>query len=102
MLLREQEGTWAKVGLLRRLLEEVPPERAQWVLFAQPDALIDDIAFTFPFDNYQDKDLVVLGNATRLAAGDPGGDMIFEIPTTSSIGPHNVVQFRQQWSCYSL
>lgn len=68
-----QEGSWAKVGLVRRLLEEVPPARAQWLLFAQPDALIDDVAFAFPFDNYQDKDLVALGNATRLAAGDPGG-----------------------------
>ena len=68
-----QEGSWAKVGLVRRLLEEVPPARAQWLLFMQPDALIDDVAYSLPFDNYQDKDLVALGNATRLAAGDPGG-----------------------------
>ena len=66
-----QEGTWNKVGLMRQLLEEVPPERAQWLLFMQPDVVIDDIAFIFPFDNYLDKDVVLLGNVTRLRSGEP-------------------------------
>ena len=58
---------------MRQLLEEVPPERAQWLLWMQPDAVIDDIAFSFPFDNYQDKDFILLGNATKLRAGNAQG-----------------------------
>jgi hypothetical protein len=72
-LLPAQEGAWNKVGLMRQLLADVPPERAQWLLWAQPDAIIDDIAFSFPFDNYQDKDLILLGNGTRLRTGNAQG-----------------------------
>jgi hypothetical protein len=31
----EQEGTWNKVGMLRKLLEDTPPRRAEWILFMQ-------------------------------------------------------------------
>ncbi len=34
-VLAEQEGTWNKVGMLRKLLEETPPRRAEWILFMQ-------------------------------------------------------------------
>ena len=35
----------------------------------QPDAIIDDTSFAFPFDSYRDKDFVALGNATALRNG---------------------------------
>lgn len=36
-----------------KVLDETPPEQAEWVLFMQPDTVIDDVAFTFPFEFYQ-------------------------------------------------
>lgn len=36
----------------------------------QPDAIIDDISFTFPFESYRDKDFILLGNATQLRNGE--------------------------------
>jgi hypothetical protein len=34
------------------------------------DALIDDVGFTFPFDSYADKDLILVGDAASVLAGD--------------------------------
>jgi hypothetical protein len=65
-----QVGTWNKVGMLRKLLQETPPQRAEWILFMQPDSFIDDISFTFPFESYRDKDLILIGNATQLRNGE--------------------------------
>ena len=36
-----------------KVLDETPPEQAEWILFMQPDTVIDDVAFTFPFEFYQ-------------------------------------------------
>lgn len=36
---------------------------------SQPDAIIDDTSFTFPFESYRDKDFILLGNATQLRKG---------------------------------
>lgn len=60
--------------MLRKLLEDTPPQRAEWILFVQPDSFIDDISFAFPFDSYRGKDLILLGNATQLRQGDFRGN----------------------------
>ncbi len=36
-----------------KVLDETPAEQAEWILFLQPDTVIDDVAFTFPFEFYQ-------------------------------------------------
>lgn len=42
-----------------------------WLVLSclQPDAIIDDTSFTFPFESYRDKDFILLGNATQLRKG---------------------------------
>ena len=52
-----------------KVLAEMPPERAPWILYMQPDTIIDDIAFTFPFEMYQGKDWVSVGSAESLLQG---------------------------------
>lgn len=60
---------WNKVALLQKVLKETPPERAPWILYMQPDTIIDDIAFTFPFEMYQDKHWVSVGEAQSVLNG---------------------------------
>ncbi|CAL8464438.1 g3973 [Coccomyxa elongata] len=61
--------TWNKVALLQKVLKETPPESAPWILYMQPDTIIDDIAFTFPFEMYQGKDWVSVGDANSAKQG---------------------------------
>ena len=49
-----------------KVLDETPAEQAEWILFLQPDTVIDDVAFTFPFEFYQAR-----GPAPRRAADRP-------------------------------
>ena len=65
---------WNKVALLQKVLKETPPERAPWILYMQPDTIIDDIAFTFPFEMYQDKHWVSVGNAESVLNGWASGE----------------------------
>ena len=60
---------WNKVALLQKVLRETPPERAPWILYMQPDTIIDDIAFTFPFEMYQDKHWISVGEAQSVLNG---------------------------------
>ncbi len=60
---------WNKVALLQKVLRETPPERAPWILYIQPDTIVDDIAFTFPFEMYQDKHWVSVGKAESVLNG---------------------------------
>ena len=48
-----QAWAWDKVAQMVKLLDETPPEQAEWILFMQPDTVIDDVGFTFPFEFYQ-------------------------------------------------
>ena len=48
-----QAWAWDKVAQMVKVLDETPPEQAEWILFMQPDTVIDDVAFTFPFEFYQ-------------------------------------------------
>ena len=64
-----QEGTWNKVGMLRKIMEDTPPERAEWIVYMQPETFFDDTTFAIPFDSYRDKDLVLIGNQTALRDG---------------------------------
>lgn len=76
-----QIWTWNKVALLQKVLKETPPERAPWILYMQPDTIIDDIAFTFPFEMYQGKDWVSVGDANSAKQGWASG----EEPTTEAL-----------------
>jgi len=48
-----QAWAWDKVAQMVKVLDETPAEQAEWILFLQPDTVIDDVAFTFPFEFYQ-------------------------------------------------
>ena len=69
-----QEGTWNKVGMLRKILEDTPRERAEWIVYMQPETFFDDTTFSIPFDSYRDKDLVLIGNETALRNGQMRGE----------------------------
>ncbi|KAK9903381.1 hypothetical protein WJX75_004474 [Coccomyxa subellipsoidea] len=62
-------AAWNKVALLQKVLKETPPERAPWILYMKPDTIIDDIAFTFPFEMYQGKDWVSVGDPNSAKQG---------------------------------
>ena len=84
-------GQWNKVAALSRMLQETPmrrnshrhseenregareeeEEEDSWILYQFFDAMIDDVGFTFPFESYAGKDLIVVGDAAKVAAGDP-------------------------------
>ncbi len=74
-----QIWTWNKVALLQKVLKETPPESAPWILYMQPDTIIDDIAFTFPFEMYQGKDWVSVGDANSAKQGWASGEALFGI-----------------------
>ena len=63
-------GPMNKLGALARLLSEVPPDEAGWLLYLGFDLMIDDISFTFPFESYAGKDLVLVGDKAKVLAGD--------------------------------
>lgn len=80
-------GQWNKVAVLSRMLQETPmrrnlhrqnhgerqeeeEEEDSWILYQFFDAMIDDVGFTFPFESYAGKDLIVVGDAAKVAAGD--------------------------------
>ena len=71
-----QEGTWNKVGMMRKILEDTPPERAEWIVHMQPETFFDDTTFSIPFDSYRDKDLILIGNQTALRSGQMRGESL--------------------------
>lgn len=69
-----QEGTWNKVGMIRKIMEDTPPERAEWIVYMQPETFFDDTTFAIPFDSYRDRDLILIGNQTALRQGQMRGE----------------------------
>jgi hypothetical protein len=63
-------GQYNKVALLARALAETPEGDAEWLLYQFFDAAIDDVGFTFPFESYADKDLILVGDAAATLSGD--------------------------------
>ena len=53
-----QTGQYNKIAFVRKLLDETDPAAAEWILFVEPEMVIDDPAFTFPFEFYAGRDLV--------------------------------------------
>ena len=53
-----QTGQYNKIAFLKKLLDETDPAAAEWILYAEPEMVIDDPAFTFPFEFYAGRDLV--------------------------------------------
>ena len=47
-----QTGQFNKIAFVKKLLEESDPATAEWILYCEPEMVIDDPAFTFPFEFY--------------------------------------------------
>ena len=61
---------------MRKILEDTPPERAEWIVHMQPETFFDDTSFAIPFDSYRDKDLILIGNQTALRNGQMRGESV--------------------------
>lgn len=66
-------GAWQKLALLRGALREIPPSRAEWLLWMDMDVIINDPRTTFPLDWYRKHDLVMWGDVTKVKQGDVSG-----------------------------
>eukprot|EP00884_Botryococcus_braunii_P003810 jgi/Botrbrau1/1342/Bobra.0063s0053.1 len=55
------------------VLEEVPPSRAEWILWVDMDVILADTVFDFPFAKYSGKDLVMWGRPDDIERGNPHG-----------------------------
>ena len=66
-------GAWQKLALLRGALKEIPPSRAEWLLWMDMDVIINDPATTFPLSWYEKHDLVMWGDAAKVKQGDVSG-----------------------------
>ena len=55
---------------LARLLDETPAAEAEWILYMAPDLTIDDLTFTFPFESFAGKDLILVGDKAKVQSGD--------------------------------
>ena len=66
-------GAWQKLALLRGALREIPPSRAEWLLWMDMDVIINDPVTTFPLDWYEKHDLVMWGDAAKVRLGDVSG-----------------------------
>lgn len=66
-------GAWQKLALLRGALKEIPPSRAEWLLWMDMDVIINDPATTFPLGWYEKHDLVMWGDAAKVRLGDVSG-----------------------------
>lgn len=53
-------------------MENIPRERAEWIVWIDMDVILGDIGFTFPLtkEAYTGKDLIVWGNYDAVLAGD--------------------------------
>lgn len=60
-----------------QVLDEVPPNRADWILWVDMDVILADTLFDFPFTNYGGKDLVMWGRADDIARGNPHGAPLY-------------------------
>lgn len=67
-----QEGSWNKIGIIRRLLASNTEAELQWILWMEPDAVIDDPSFTLPLEIYQGKDIIALEDREKSTKGVPG------------------------------
>lgn len=68
-----QEGSWNKIGILRKLLDAYTPVEAEWILWMEPDAIFDDPGFTIPFEFYQGRDIITVPSSQLPAEGNLDG-----------------------------
>ena len=68
-----QEGSWNKIGILRKLLDAYSPAEAEWILWMEPDAIFDDLSFTIPFEFYQGRDVITVASPELADQGDLNG-----------------------------
>ena len=52
-------------------LEEVPRERAEFILWLDMDVLVHKMDFVLPFESYTGSDLVLHGKRELVIEGDP-------------------------------
>ena len=51
-------------------LNEIPRERAEWILWLDMDLLIDNMDFTFPLAQYEGKNMILHGNGEWIKQGE--------------------------------
>ena len=62
----DQTGHFNKIALIKKLLDETDPSVAEWILYVEPEMIIDAPDFTFPFEFYAGRDLVRPRSAVTL------------------------------------
>lgn len=71
-----QEGSWNKIGILRKILATYTAEEVEWILWMEPDAIFDDSGLTMPFEFYQGKDIITVADPDLAANGDLDGEFL--------------------------
>jgi hypothetical protein len=51
-------------------LEEIPRDRAEWIMWLDMDLLINKMDFTLPLENYEGKDIVLHGKPEYILQGE--------------------------------
>ena len=59
--------------MIKRILEETDTASAEWILYMEQDTMFDAPGFTFPFEFYAGRDIVLLGDPAAIRAGSPKG-----------------------------
>ncbi|BDA50038.1 probable glycosyltransferase 3 [Coccomyxa sp. Obi] len=62
-------GPWQKVGMIRKALNSIPRERAEWILWLDMDMVLENITFTLPLDSYAGKDFILWGQPEWIMKG---------------------------------
>ena len=67
---------WNKVGLLQKVLRETPPQTAPWILYMRPDTMINDIIISYPFEMYEGRHWVSVGDTQSILNGWASGELL--------------------------
>ena len=67
------QAMWNTIQIVRSMLNKTSAGLAEWFIVMQPDTLVDDPAFTFPFEMYAEKHVVAIGNTSAIALHEAHG-----------------------------
>ncbi len=71
-----QIWAWNKLALLQKVLRETPPQTASWILYMRPDTMINDITTSFPFEMYEGRHWVSVGDMQSVLNGWASGELL--------------------------